>query len=104
MYPVQTRDNYLILTPDGVGSTYLQRALTVHLHGMIDRLHYTLRLPTTLPIKMNTMANKRSRVTNFDQAVETYNNWALKGNTHAIITEKTIINKIDTEKQIYADK
>ena len=31
MYPVQTRDNYLILTPDGVGSTYLQRALTVHL-------------------------------------------------------------------------
>ena len=25
--------NYLILTPDGVGSTYLQRALTVYLHS-----------------------------------------------------------------------
>ena len=24
--------NYLILTPDGVGSTYLQRALTVYLN------------------------------------------------------------------------
>ena len=75
-----------------------------NLHVIIKRLQYTLRLPTTMPIKMNTMANKRSRVTNFDQAVETYNNWALKGNRHAIVTEETISNKIDTEKQIYADR
>ena len=75
-----------------------------NLHGMIERLCYTLKLPTTMPIKMNTMANKRSRVTNFDQAVETYNNWALKGNRHAIVTEEIISNKIDTEKQIYVDR
>ena len=31
MYPVETRNNFLVLTPDGVGSTYLQRALTVYL-------------------------------------------------------------------------
>ena len=74
-----------------------------NLHGMIERLNYSLRLPSSMPIKMNTMANKRSRVTNFDQAVETYNNWALKGNRHTIVTEETISNKIDTEKQIYAD-
>jgi len=73
-----------------------------NLHGMIETLRYNLRLPSTMPIKMNTMANKRSRVTNFDQAVETYNSWALKGNRHAIVTEETIKNKIDTEKQIYA--
>ena len=29
--PIEPRTNYLILTPDGVGSTYLQRALTVYL-------------------------------------------------------------------------
>jgi hypothetical protein len=75
-----------------------------NLHGMIERLNYSLRLPSLMPIKMNTMANKRSRVTNFDQAVETYNNWALKGNRHTIVTEETISNKIDTEKQIYADR
>ena len=75
-----------------------------NLHSMIEQLHYTLRLPGTIPIKMNTMANKRSRVTNFDQAVETYNNWALKGNRHAIVTEEIISNKIATEKQIYADQ
>jgi hypothetical protein len=74
-----------------------------NLHGMILALKRTGRLPTSMPIKMNTMADKRSRVTNFDQAVETYNNWALKGNRHTIVTEETISNKIDTEKQIYAD-
>lgn len=74
------------------------------LHGMIERLNYSLRLPSSMPIKMNTMANKRSRVTNFDQAVETYNNWALKVNRHTIVTEETIRNRIDTEKQIYADR
>jgi hypothetical protein len=75
-----------------------------NLHARIEQLHYTFRLCSTMPIKMNTMANKRSRVTNFDQAVETYNNWALKGNRYAIVTEETIINKIDTEKKIYADQ
>ena len=50
------------------------------------------------------MANKRSRVTNFDQAVEVYNTWALKGNRHAVVTEEIIKNKVDTEKQIYADQ
>ena len=71
---------------------------------MIEQLHHTLRLPTIMPIKMNTMANKRSRVTNFDQAVEVYNTWALKGNRHAVVTEEIIKNKVDTEKQIYADQ
>ena len=75
-----------------------------NLHGMIEQLRYTLRLPSTMPIKMNTMANKRSRVTNFDQAVETYNNWALKGNRHAIVTEEIISDKIDTERQIYVNQ
>ena len=75
-----------------------------NLHGMIEQLDYTRRLPNTMPIKMNTMANKRSRVTNFDQAVKTYNDWALKGNRHAIVTEEIIKNKIDTEKQIYVDQ
>lgn len=74
------------------------------LHLRISQLHYSLRLPDTMPIKMNTMSDKRSRITNFNQAVETYNNWALKGNKYAIVTEETISNKIHTEKQIYVGK
>jgi len=73
------------------------------LHSMIDRLHCTKRLPTTMPLKMTTMSDKQKRVTNFSNAVDVYNTWALKGNRHAIVTEETIRNKIDTEKQIYAD-
>ena len=34
MLPTETRNNYLILTPDGVGSTYLARALTVYLQSV----------------------------------------------------------------------
>jgi methionyl-tRNA formyltransferase len=75
-----------------------------NLHGMIVSLNRTRRLPTPMPIKMNTMANKRSRTTNFDQAVERFNTWAVKGNRHAVVTEETISNKITTENQIYADK
>ena len=74
------------------------------LHGLIVHLHLTRRLVTRIPIKMNTMADKRSRVTNFNQAVDVYNSWASKGNRHEVVTEETIRNKIDTENQIYADK
>lgn len=75
-----------------------------NLHGIIEALNHTRRLPTRMPIKMNTMANKRSRTTNFDQAVERFNKWALRGNRHAVITEEIISNKMQTEKQIYVNK
>lgn len=74
------------------------------LHLKISQLCYSRRLPSTMPMKMNTISDKRSRITNFNQAVETYNNWALKGNKHAIVTEEIISNKIITEKQIYVNK
>ena len=57
-----------------------------------------------MPLKMTTMSDKQKRVTNFSNAVDVFNTWALKGNRHAIVTEETIRNKVDTEKQIYADK
>jgi|TARA_R110000822_G_scaffold301731_1_gene425704 hypothetical protein len=74
------------------------------MHGMIDQLYNTKRLPTPMPLKMTTMSDKQKRVTNFSNAVDVFNTWALKGNRHAIVTEETIRNKVDTEKQIYADK
>tara|TARA_R110002153_G_scaffold35369_3_gene105238 strand:- start:2480 stop:3472 length:993 start_codon:yes stop_codon:yes gene_type:complete len=78
-----------------------------NLHAKIERLHNGMngmRLPTTMPLKMNTLADKRSRITNFNQAVDTYNTWASNGNRHAIVTEEIISNKIDTERLIYVNK
>jgi hypothetical protein len=63
-----------------------------------------MRLPTTMPLKMNTLADKRSRITNFNQAVDTYNTWASNSNRHAIVTEEIISNRIDTERLIYVNK
>tara|TARA_R110001592_G_C13051877_1_gene740215 strand:+ start:186 stop:1142 length:957 start_codon:yes stop_codon:yes gene_type:complete len=74
------------------------------MYSMIDRLYNTKRLPTPMPLKMNTMSDKQKRVTNFSNAIDVYNTWALKGNRHAIVTEEIIRNKIVTEKQIYVDK
>jgi hypothetical protein len=53
---------------------------------------------------MNTLADKRSRITNFNQAVDTYNTWASNSNRHAIVTEEIISNRIDTERLIYVNK
>ena len=74
------------------------------MHSIIDQLYNTNRLPTPMPLKMNTMSDKKKRVTNFTDAVNVYNSWALKGNRHAIVTEETIRNKVVIENQIYADK
>lgn len=74
------------------------------MHCLIDRLCSTKRLPTPMPLKMNTMSDKKKRVTNFTDAVDVYNTWASKGNRHAIVTEEIIKNKVNKEKQIYADQ
>ena len=74
------------------------------MHSMIDRLHRTRRLPTTMPLKMNTMSDKKKRVTNFFDAVDIYNSWASNGNRHHKFTGERLIATIASESQIYADK
>ena len=71
------------------------------LYSKIDNLHSTQRLPTTMPLKMNTLVDKRSRVTNFNQAVDTYNAWASKSNRYKEVTDESINKKIKQEQQIY---
>lgn len=73
------------------------------LHAKIHWLKQNLRLPTVLPLKMNTMADKRSCVINFDRAIETYNIWASKSNRYNEISDQYINNKIFNEQQIYND-
>ena len=74
------------------------------LYLRISQLNYSRRLPTPMPIKMNTLADKCSRITNFDQAVEKYNIWAASGNRHPEITQEDISKKINQEAQIYANR
>ena len=45
--------NFLILTPDGVGSTYLQRALTVYLNASGEEYFNTHELLNGLSLDLN---------------------------------------------------
>lgn len=60
------------------------------------------KMPTVIPIKMNTMQDKQKRVTNFNDAVEVYNKWTTTTNTHMPISHVDIAQKIATESKIYA--
>ncbi len=76
----------------------------LNMHGLIERLYATHRMPTTMPLKMNTMLDKQKRVTNFFDAVDVYNRWASTGNRHAEINEEHLVDTIANELAIYADK
>jgi len=74
------------------------------MHAMIDRLNHSRRLPTIMPLKMNTLADKQKRVTNFFEIVDIYNQWASKGNRHQEVTEKQLVDTIAKEEKIYDNK
>mgnify|MGYP001264156829 CR=1 FL=1 len=54
-----------------------------------------------MPIKMTTLEEKKTRVTNFDECVQTYNTWAKTKNEYDTIDNQDILQMIDQEKRIY---
>jgi hypothetical protein len=60
------------------------------------------KLPSKIPVKMNTMQDKQKRVINFDEAVEVYNKWTTTTNSHIPISHEDIARIISTESKIYA--
>ena len=76
---------------------------TLKLHEFTRKIafdHY--KMPSTIPVKMNTMQDKQKRVTNFDDAVEVYNKWTSTTNSHMPISQEDIAQRISTESKIYA--
>jgi hypothetical protein len=60
------------------------------------------KLPSEIPVKMNTMQDKQKRVLNFNDAVEVYNKWTSTTNSHMPISQQDIARIISTESKIYA--
>lgn len=60
------------------------------------------KMPTNIPIKMNTLSDKQNRVTNFDDAVEVYNKWTTTTNSHQPISQDDVAQRIIKENNIYA--
>lgn len=59
------------------------------------------RMITGIPVKMNTLADKRNKVTNFDACVDAYNTFARTSNQHTVINKSDIAERILTENNIY---
>jgi len=74
------------------------------LHSFIDRLNDHKQMPTGIPIKMNTLEDKKKCVLNFNRALDQYNTWASKGNRHPELSKDDINQKINIERQIYVDR
>ena len=72
----------------------------MELKKFIERL--ASKLPSEIPVKMNTMQDKQKRVVNFDDAVEVYNKWTTTTNKYTAISQDDIAQKISTESKIYA--
>ena len=73
----------------------------IKLKKLIKSLPYE-KLPTEIPVKMNTMQDKQKHVINFDDAVEVYNKWTTSTNSHMPISQEDIEQRISTESKIYA--
>ena len=73
------------------------------IHNFIRQLALDYnKLPTTIPVKMNTMQDKQKCVINFDDAVEVYNKWSTTTNSHMLISQEDIAQRVSAESKIYA--
>ena len=78
-----------------------------HLKGIVLLSRYQKKLIkdeklfTNIPIKMNTLNDKKNRVKNFSKTVETYNSWAVHSNQYKTISNDELITRIQTETNLY---
>lgn len=78
-----------------------------HLKGIVllSRYQKTLikdkKLVSNIPIKMNTLNDKKNRIKNFSETVKKYNSWAVQSNQYKIINNNDLIEKIKIEKNLY---
>jgi hypothetical protein len=74
---------------------------TIKLYRYQNELIKQRKIISRIPIKMNTLLDKKKRIQNFDDTVEVYNNWAKKTNSHQLIDTDSILNKISIENMYY---
>ena len=74
------------------------------IHELIRQITYdTPKMPNGIPVKMNTMQDKKKRIINFDDAVDRYNKWTNTTNRHIPISQEDITKNIVQENKIYVD-
>lgn len=74
------------------------------LYKFTKNLELRKKLPNGIPIKMNTMTDKKKSILNFEEARLTYNNWAKNSNQYLTVSKQTIDKRIAAENLLYADQ
>jgi hypothetical protein len=93
----QTKDRKFLFDPSKAKGS-------INLHKFILKLVDKHKLVTGIPVKMNTLQDKKKRIKNFDNAVNVYNKWANATNSHRPITEEHLTQQISEENTIYVNK
>jgi len=73
----------------------------VSTHRYINSLIAEKKMPNGIPIKMNTMADKKKTISNFEDLLNNYNSWTTTTNTHTPLSQEDILQSIQTESEIY---
>lgn len=74
---------------------------TVKLYIAIKKLVDKQKIISTIPLKMNTLSDKKSKTSNFTEVVSSYNEWASKNNQFLPVTDEQIEQSIEKENRIY---
>ena len=77
---------------------------SANLYKFIKNLEMRKKLPNGIPIKMNTMADKKKSIVNFEDTRLAYNNWAKNSNQYQTISKQTINERIASENLLYANQ
>ena len=93
----QTKDRKFLFDPSKAKGS-------INLHKFILELVDKHKLVNGIPVKMNTLQDKKKRIKNFDNAVSVYNKWANATNSHRPVTEEHLTQQISEENTIYVNK
>lgn len=94
---MQTKEKYYLFDKSRLKGT-------VDLYNFIKNLEKNKKLPNGIPIKMNTMADKKKRIINFEEARLSYNNWAKNSNQYNMISKQLVEERIASESILYANQ
>ena len=98
LYKVSLRKQKII---DQLGVDKSAIVGTVKLYQYQKELVAQKKIINRIPIKMNTLANKKSRIFNFDETIDVYNQWAKNTNLYSLIDYTAIQDLISREAKRY---
>ena len=98
LYKISVRKQKII---DHLGWGKSEIAGTIKLHQYQNELLAQKKIINIIPIKMNTLADKKKRILNFNKTIEIYNEWAKNTNGYQAIDIDLINQKIIAETNNY---